>query len=254
MNALEMLAQFIASERWRFSIRDNTLFGTSFSKLTRYYQFLQIIVSRYREVSKGFVVNTDKLHATVQQGTHERTEEQLRLLNEGAHLAATLHLEIESFYLFAKILLDRTARSLEFYFGPVRKRPLDSHDDLVKYIVAYSQEKNLNLPRKLLAAAQELKRDISDHRDYQIAHEKSPRTLHGTAWDAAGQTKIISSRLYPKEGDQQVQTKLLDELLQGVDVYLEQIVRFIKNNADRTTLEIEKRPSTTPASIPSSAA
>ena len=36
-------------------------------------------------------------------------------------LTTRLHLEIESFYLFAKILLDKVAHFVEFYFGPGRK-------------------------------------------------------------------------------------------------------------------------------------
>jgi hypothetical protein len=72
--------------------------------------------------------------------------------------------------LFAKILLDKIARAIEFYFGTVP----DSHDDFVKHLDRYVRAKDLSLPRGFKQDLQGLKREISDFRDYQIAHEKSP--------------------------------------------------------------------------------
>ena len=128
---------------------------------------------------------------------------------ESQSLTTRLHLEIESCYLFAKIFLDKVARALEFYFGQAQKLSLDSHDDLVKRLEKYASFKKLVLPDDFLKLAQQLKADISDHRDYEIAHEKSPRTLHATVFDTEGVTKIASTRFSPTARDQQVETKPL---------------------------------------------
>src|SRR5437899_1849286 len=106
---LEQFVSFIRAERDRFSTEDSNRFGMAFSKITRHYQFLLIIVGRYKEASDEFVRNTKDLQASFKPGEHPATEEQLRLQDEGRHLTTHLHLEIESFYLFAKILLDRIA-------------------------------------------------------------------------------------------------------------------------------------------------
>jgi hypothetical protein len=42
------------------------------------------------------------------------------LMSQSQGLTSDLHLEIESYYLFAKIILDDVARAIEYYFGPHR--------------------------------------------------------------------------------------------------------------------------------------
>ncbi len=59
------------------------------------------------------------------------TKEESAFLDQGPVLFNQLHLEIESFDLFAKIFLDKIANFLEFYFESARGLSLDSHDQLV---------------------------------------------------------------------------------------------------------------------------
>lgn len=153
-------------------------------------------------------------------------------------MTARLHLEIESFYLFAKILLDKVARALEFYFGLGRSCSLDSHDDLVKNLATYAGQKGITLSQRFVEIANMLKKDISDHRDYQIAHEKSPGTIFGTLFDVEGKTKIFSSRFYPKESEKQVATQELDKLLRDLDEYLGEFIKCVTANRDKTKLKL----------------
>lgn len=144
---MNVLVEFIGKERERFAIEDNNKFSISFSQISRYYDFVRIILDRHEKVSRDFVENTKAMRAIARPGSHPVTGEHMALLEAGRHLSSLVHLEIESFYLFAKILLDKMARSLEFYFGPVRERPLDSHDDLVKNIETYARERTCSCPR-----------------------------------------------------------------------------------------------------------
>jgi hypothetical protein len=57
------------------------------------------------------------------------------LMSQSQGLTSDLHLEIESYYVFAKIILDDVARAIEYYFGPHRGLALDSHDGLAKRMV-----------------------------------------------------------------------------------------------------------------------
>src|SRR5260370_5932326 len=106
------------------------------------------------------------------------------------------------------MLLDKIARAVEFYFGKARKLPLDSHDDFVKCVKAYSITKDLSLDENLLTLARKLKNDISDFRDSQIAHLKSPRTVRGTTVEG----RMSLSKIYPTEKDEQKETQLLYNL------------------------------------------
>ena len=234
------LNAFIGSERERFANRHNNMFAFGFSQLIRYHEFLAIVVGRYKRASDVFVASTRELQSTMKRGTHEVSEEQQALHVECQNLTTSLHLEIESFYLFAKILLDKVARALEFYFGQARKLSLDSHDDLVKRLEKYASFKKLVLPDDFLKLARQLKADISDHRDYEIAHEKSPRTLHATAFDSEGVTKIASIKFSPTARDQQVETKPLDDLMMELGRYIEKMIELVTRNRDQTNLELKK--------------
>jgi len=78
--------------------------------------------------------------------------------------------------IFAKIALDKIVHVIEFYFGQGRGIRLNSHDDLTKGITKFASLKGLSLPEVYVALSEHLKKDVSDFRDYQIEHEKSPRT------------------------------------------------------------------------------
>ena len=95
------------------------------------------------------------------------------------------------------------------------------------------------LPPNFLEVLNTLKRDISDHRDYEIAHEKSPRTTRGTSLTLDGKVSIIAAQLYPTEPFKQSQTKPLPELIEEVDSYLEMVTELVLNNRDKTNLKFE---------------
>jgi hypothetical protein len=136
--------------------------------------------------------------------------------------------------------LDHVTHALEFYFGLARKQPFDSHDDFVRNVAAFAKEKGLIVSDKLINLAKELKRDISDYSDYQIAHEKSLRTLFGAGYQANGQTRIFRAKLCPKDHDKQVDSKEVRELWKAIDAYLEQVFDFIKSNSDKTVLKLAR--------------
>lgn len=233
------LSAFIDLERGRFRSEDNNKFAFSLSQINRYSKFTTVIFGRYKKVSEEFIANTRATQRSFLPGEHKVSDDQLLLLEESARLGILLHLEIESFYLFAKILLDKVARSIEFYFGPVRKRPLDSHDDLCKNLPVYAEQKELVLSPDFLKLAAQLKKDISDYRDYEIAHEKSPRRIRGTIFYADGKTSISASNLYPKEDEKQVDSKALEDMQIQIDDYIIQFIDFIKRNAGKTRLRLE---------------
>jgi hypothetical protein len=123
------MSDFVSAERARYADDDDNRFAIGFSQISRNYGFLEVILKRYEEESRGLFENTKATQATLLPGSHRLTDAQMRLHEEGVQLNLLVHLEIESFYLFAKICPDRIAHALEFYFGQVRNKPLDSHDD-----------------------------------------------------------------------------------------------------------------------------
>lgn len=236
MAVLEELKAFVGEERVRLALRDNNVLGQSMSQIGQYREFLGIILDRYGEASTAFVENT----RAMQKAAKDHSADAGSLHDEAVVLKTKLHLEIESFYLFAKILLDKMARSIEYYFGPERGLPLDSHDDLAKRLVDYAAAKQLDVTEDFVSKSNSWKERVSDYRDYHIAHEKSSRTLRATAFDAEGQTSMVLVRLYPLGGDRQVESEPLENLLPELDQYIQNLVEFLKANRGKTNLEILK--------------
>jgi hypothetical protein len=209
---------------------------TAVSQLRRYYRFLQVIVGRSEAESAVYSENSRRYmqlaEANASKGRKEFTAEEVEVFENLEALTDELHLDIASFYLFAKIFLDKIARFIEYYFGAqVRSRPLDSHDDLVKNLESYSEAKGLKLPKGLMDAARNLKTKIADLRDYYISHEKSPRTMHGSLLDSNGRVRLVLHRMNPTESEKQgLTTQVLGELLIEIDDYISLIVEMIKQN------------------------
>src|SRR5688572_29970565 len=139
------ISTFIISERENYLGEDNNLFAFSFGQALDYLDFIVIIADRHKRISREMVLNSKKM-----MESHPRsgpvTDEQMALLDEGRRLHTLVHLEIESFYLFAKILLDKVALFLQDYFGQVRGISLRSHDKLAKYYIQYGVAKGLIYP------------------------------------------------------------------------------------------------------------
>lgn len=122
--------------------------------------------------------NTRALHETVKEGKHPVTPEQERLHEEGWKLGVAVELEIDSFYIFAKVLLDRVGHGLEFYFGQAKGCSLESHNEMMKCFAKYVKAKNLTPPpKRLVELLKTLKTEIRDYRDKEIVHAKRPRVL-----------------------------------------------------------------------------
>lgn len=232
---------FVESERSRFETTHNNMFALSFSHVTRYYDFLLIIKDRYGEVSELARINSNKLQEEIDKiapGPHQASKEILQILQNESSISIKLHLEIESFYLFAKILLDQLSRGIEFYFGQGRKASLDSHDDFCKNISSYSSQKDLKLDAQLISLAEELKKRISDFRDYNISHNKKPRNIKFTRFNNEGKALMASNNIYPGPKDEYIETRDLGELLQLIDSYIDQSVSFLKENSSKTNLPL----------------
>lgn len=237
---MKRLSNFVSTHRERFSTESSNVFAFSFGKVSRHWGFLEIIHQRYVDESKALVDNSKAIQALVKPGMPPVTGELAALLADGQGLSAAVHLEIESFYLFAKILLDEIAHAIEHYFGPARGAPLSSHDDLCKNLSKYAAARKLKVPEGFQATIKDLQKRISDFRDKQISHEKSPRTMKGTMWDMDGNVRIAATRLYPRATDtpQQVESESLDRLKTALETYAEEVIKFIEVNKASTRLEL----------------
>lgn len=237
---MSVLSDFIYTERWQYAIEDGNLFSSSLGEALRYYDFLLIVADRYRKISKKMVsINKKerKLAGAQIGGPFPVTAEQMRLMVEWSRLNTLVHLEIESFYLFAKIFLDKIALFIQRYFGQAQGISLRSHDKLTKNHDAFRLAKGLTYPQGFSQAIIILNQRIVDFRDKQITHLYSQRTVRATAWGGAEHMRIAA---YHSKTREQAQSEELPKLIQAIDGYIQQLITLIESNRAQTTLELRK--------------
>lgn len=235
-----IISDFITSNRNKFADKHNNMFTFSLGEIQRYYEFLEIISGRWERIEAEYVAGVRHMMEMGKKnpGSHVMTTDEWALHEESRKKSTLLHLEMESYYLFSKIMLDKVARSIEFFFGATRSLPLDSHDDLTKNLTKIAEHKGLLISEELLWLIPRIKKTISDFRDQQIAHQKSPRVARGTMFATDGSTKMMINMLYPKETDIQSEGVNLSELRVLVDQYLNEVVRFLEANFAKTRLNL----------------
>ncbi len=237
---MNTLSNFIVTERYHYTNEDGNLFASSLGEALRYYKFLLIVADRYRKISKEMVSISNrerKLTPAQTGGPFPVTDEQMRLMEEWNRLNTLVHLEIESFYLFAKIFLDKIALFIQKYFGQVRGISLRSHDKWTKDHEQFRLTKGLTYPESLSQIIIFLNKRIVDYRDKQITHLYSQRTVRGTAWGRAKHMRIAA---YHSERGEQAHSEELPELIQVIDEYIQQLITLIESNRAKTRFELRK--------------
>ena len=108
-----ILNRFVQTEREIYPGQGNNRFAFALEQPARYERFVRIIVGRYRETSAAVLASQNEIAREFASNFGEPGRvrpDQLELLERQESINTKLHLEIETFYLFAKILLDHVAR------------------------------------------------------------------------------------------------------------------------------------------------
>lgn len=239
MSTNNLIINFIHQERNRFSDRRNNSVAFSFGQITRYHNFLQIILQRYKEASKDFIANTKQLQEHAKNGGGTMGNEMQAIWETSLTLTDDLHLQMESFYLFSKIMLDKTSQAVEHYYGNERGISLVSHHKLSQCFPEYTKMKGLSNPSEfLLNLIAELQEKICDFRDDIITHMNNPRSMKATMFQFdTGETWISEHKVYPKDGEIQNQGLAPTRLIKALEQYIEEMINYIRQNKDKAKLE-----------------
>jgi len=169
-------------------------------------------------------------------GTRVLTEDDLREQEHSATLQLRLHLEVESFYLFAKILLDRISDTFGYYFNHSLKKAGSTHTQVANWFSKICTDKHLVVqPANLHSTMKVLKRCIIDYRNDALEHISNPRLIHGTNW-RAGKTAIAIHSVYPSKSDKVKETEDLNELFKLLDHYIVAMLDFFETNIEKSIL------------------
>src|SRR5260370_2420733 len=89
------LSTFISSERERFETEDNNKFAFSFSQISRYGKFTNMIFGRYKKVSEQFIANAKAKHQSFLPGPHKVSDAQSLPFDKSPNCRLLVHFNIE---------------------------------------------------------------------------------------------------------------------------------------------------------------
>lgn len=246
---INKLYEFIFEERKKYSGNDDNRFAFSFGQAFRYYEYLLLIADRHNKLSSNLMSNIGQLQAACGTKGEKVSPNGIRLLEEQRVLSTLVNLEIESFYIFAKILLDKLALFLQDYFGNIRACSLASHKKLTNNYIRFATEKGIVYPTGFNTILSQLQEDISEYRNKQITHLKNPRSFRGTVFWENGETGIQTDYLYPNERElsrQVTRSKPISDLLQLMEQYLQKVIETVQQNREKTRFALKEERLVTP--------
>lgn len=219
MPAQEKLQELTEQHPWRDGAE-----LTALKQVQRYRQFLELLLAQYADSSREYAACRRCFF--LDNPAEEWTLEDQKRGNELGHL---LELQIESFYVFAKILLDKLAIAVERHFGGARGLSLDSHDKLVKNLDRYAESHHFGVRDSIRQQAQTLKLRVSDFRDKNIEHFKSPHISAGVGLDENGGITLTTLRKPSEVADWQVaNSSEIIELLSQLDSYILSVMSLLR--------------------------
>jgi hypothetical protein len=220
--------------QWDFAglpIEERNVRSMVLGTISRLVRFLEITLHEYEEAAESFKQNVARqleLAAEFGEGEHTLTPEEVTLSEQGARLTLVLHLKIETFYVFAKILLDKTGQTIEHYHGPGRAASLERHSKLLANLETYIEQKQLEVPGDLLRLATEADEQIVQYRDRFVTHEQSPRTIRATMWSKDSSPSIHVGRVHPRDTDPEgVRSASPGELMALIDEYVGTVLDWL---------------------------
>ena len=246
------LSQFIQSELGKYLPEVNTHFGFALGRVERYERFLRMILDRYRPLNTrlGDIagamarIRRERMAEHPNGGVSAFSHEEAALLSEQLQLTDPLHLESESFYVFAKIFLDSAAQFLGHYFAPgtedgrraIRGLSLISHDQLCKHFERYATALKIEHPPGVIDQMKDLRTRIVYVRDYDIAHERDPYAFTGTTWGKDGSPTLLRGAVtlagqtakIPRSADTP------EALMSALEAYIETYTDIIARNRDKS--------------------
>jgi hypothetical protein len=236
------LHAFVLTERDSLSVegKDTNLFAFVFGEVLRYYGFVTLVLNDYRPIAEAYVALSERHMEAIQlhQSAYEAVS-RAQLLEAQTRV----ELQVEAYYLFAAILLDRIASVTQYYFG-VGTKPWNSFDGMRRYFSSYAQTKNLaSVPGRTQQLMDALHAHVSVFRNEYIVHKHDHdkdyhRRLHpAIAADVSTREVWLTlGVLYPKPGEKTVTAERPRRLQAYLDEFITVWLDVIRANRPHRAL------------------
>jgi len=229
------------AEVWRSSHPKSGVIANSITQWFRYRDYLKRVLVRYEDANGTYLEVRRRVRQRLPKtpGRHRSSRRVSADMRRLWPLTRDVHLEIESFYVFAKILVDRVADTFALFFlGHLFGGFGSSHVKLKNQLASICQVKNVR-PGKLTKMTRDLQERIVDHRTGVIEHLREPRYSPGSSIGANGKIRIEMGLVSPTEADHEFDTRTtepLGDLMAALDDYLDAMAAFLQANRDKSVL------------------
>lgn len=242
-----LLRKFRVDEEQR---RDTRLVTARLAALVRYGGFVDETIRRFRLSSERAQAAHEAAQACpTASGFGPMSPEDRAIWDESGRASRAAEVDIESFYVFAKILLDRWAQFVGVYFGPepkvFKKEGLQAHGGFAdQRLQRYAASKQLTpVPQRLCELADELDKQLVAFRTV-LAHEKNAHaySMLIPSPSSSPVATIVRVDLSPQPSPPTIVAEQLmgsgqpDRLLVSLNQYFTEWTLYIEANAGRCCL------------------
>jgi hypothetical protein len=232
MTTEDHLIAFLDRVRDRVDTDRGNALAIALSQVSELLVYLWISAEDYELANEQVMVYIELRRKGFTEGTHQLTPDEIQDMARHREATQTLHLRFDTFYVFAKILLDQIGPLLEAHFGQGRAVSLERHSKLLRNVDEYAQQRGLTpVPPKLTERMNDLSERAIEYRDRWITHDASPRTVKGTLYDTRSrEARPAPGRLNPREGETGPQPLSPRVLLPEIEAYVVSVVDYIEEN------------------------
>ena len=194
--------------------------------------FLGLALSDYVRSSAAFRDDFDRQREHFGERSGMLTEAEVAWGRAGALLSEEVQFRIETYYFFARRLLDEVVSMLGDALGR-SKTELGRHKALETNLPEYASELGLEPPPdELLDLWREATERVARFRDQQVAHPREPRRrFHGVSWTKDQRPRLSIGAVYPRDKDDVgVESEALHDLARLLDSYVAAVLDYIESN------------------------
>jgi hypothetical protein len=243
MTVDERIRRFMNTVPPRRELPVTDLISNALGHCGRYLRFVRIVADRYETANAKYVEQSLRFKAMMPKepggGRRQGTEEESQAFLVQWNLGQIVYLEIESFYVFAKILLDRVADILCLYFEHPKVKDGSSHSRLKKGIFDQICGNRSIDGRHLKAMVEDLHRRVVRHKTDVVEHLADDRWIPGIGFGGDHRVTASMGLTAPREDEMDVDTRETEDpavLLKEIEDYVVAVIDFLEANIEKSVL------------------
>jgi hypothetical protein len=224
------------------STRDAAGLHGAFGHIVRGYRYLELIHARHVPTAKRYKELLAQLIARMDPafdgGAIAYDDEMAAMDEEMGDLLDVAHVDLETFYMFAKIVLERVAQYVELYFGSEPKLSIRTHDKMRANFDEFRSRRGIIVPDGF--------KDAFTHvHDMVFTHQSESATNDARVAQSPSDLMIAHTDNKPGPNGAAPGVMRLSlttgQLLNVVDAYLREALELIRANPNRAKMLRKRR-------------